>query len=489
MELAEILRMGAKGLWDNLFWVNLILMAVLIFAERREPRAMWAWMLALYFLPVAGVLLYLLAGRDFRRKKMFRLKGMEEELSGALKRQQELLGGRGGGLLDGRGEPFAGLIRYNLEAAKAVLTVDNTVDILAEGEALYADMLQEFCRAKDYIHIQSYIIRDDEIFRAMEDCLARKRAEGVQVRILTDAVGSRSMGRAAVRRLCGKGIEIGQFFPALFGRLQIRPNYRNHRKIVVVDGRAAYVGGFNIGREYVGRDERLGDWRDTHLKIQGSAVLPLHLRFIQDWDYAMREDLLGDERLLLPRPEFYRGSTLVQIVSSGPDSKWQNIRSNYLRLIQLAQDHIYVQTPYFIPDETLLEALRTAALSGVRVCVMVPGIPDHPFVHWATASYAGDILEAGAHCYVYRQGFLHAKCVTADGLVFCCGTANLDIRSFRLNFEVNAVVYDREAAGKMEALFERDLGGCTEVTLEEYRRRGLGVRVKEQFCRLLSPVL
>ena len=206
MELAEILRMGAKGLWDNLFWVNLILMAVLIFAERREPRAMWAWMLALYFLPVAGVLLYLLAGRDFRRKKMFRLKGMEEELSGALKRQQELLGGRGGGLLDGRGEPFAGLIRYNLEAAKAVLTVDNAVDILAEGEALYADMLQEFCRAKDYIHIQSYIIRDDEIFRAMEDCLARKRAEGVQVRVLTDAVGSRSMGRAAVRRLRGKGI-------------------------------------------------------------------------------------------------------------------------------------------------------------------------------------------------------------------------------------------------------------------------------------------
>ena len=304
-----------------------------------------------------------------------------------------------------------------------------------------------------------------------------------------DSMGSRAMKKRDWKRLREAGIQVGEFFPALFGRLQLRINYRNHRKIVVIDGKTAFVGGFNIGKEYVGMDPKFGYWRDTHLQICGSAVLSLHIRFILDWNYATKQNLFITDRYFEEYKQERCGEEAVQIVASGPDSKWQNIRNVYLKMISKARRNIYIQTPYFIPDETIMNAIRIAAMSGVDVRVMIPCKPDHPFVYWATYSYIGDLLEAGAKCYTYDNGFLHAKGMVVDGVVSCYGTANMDIRSFCLNFEVNAVIYSVQTAERLEALFLEDLKYCTRVTPYLYGKRSYVVRLKEQFSRLFSPLL
>ena len=304
-----------------------------------------------------------------------------------------------------------------------------------------------------------------------------------------DSMGCRTMKNRDWERLEKEGIQVAEFFPALLGQLQLRVNYRNHRKIVVIDGRVGFVGGFNVGREYLGRDKKFGYWRDTHLCIEGAAVTSLAVRFVLDWNYAAKENLFLEDSLF-EIPQYTRnGRDPVQIISSGPDSKTKMIHDNYLRLIHRAQDHVYIQTPYFIPDDSILDALKIAAKSGVDVRIMIPCKPDHPFVYWATYSYIGEMVAAGAKCYVYNNGFLHAKTLSIDGMVACVGTANMDFRSFGLNFEVNAVIYSERTVQRLERAFENDMTLCTQVTRKVYDERGLVIKAKEQFSRLLSPLL
>ena len=344
-------------------------------------------------------------------------------------------------------------------------------------------------QAKRYIHMQYYIIRNDELWQEVEKVLIQKAREGVAVRVLFDSMGCRTMKNRDWERLEKEGIQVAEFFPALLGQLQLRVNYRNHRKIVVIDGRVGFVGGFNVGREYLGRDKKFGYWRDTHLCIEGAAVTSLAVRFVLDWNYAAKENLFLEDSLF-EIPQYTRnGRDPVQIISSGPDSKTKMIHDNYLRLIHRAQDHVYIQTPYFIPDDSILDALKIAAKSGVDVRIMIPCKPDHPFVYWATYSYIGEMVAAGAKCYVYNNGFLHAKTLSIDGMVACVGTANMDFRSFGLNFEVNAVIYSERTVQRLERAFENDMTLCTQVTRKVYDERGLVIKAKEQFSRLLSPLL
>jgi cardiolipin synthase len=258
---------------------------------------------------------------------------------------------------------------------------------------------------------------------------------------------------------------------------------------VVIDNRVAYVGGFNIGKEYIGLDDKFGHWRDTHLRIQGTGIIGLGLRFVMDWNYAARENIFHDKVLSEGFEQGTRDSCAMQIISSGPDNTTEQIRDNYLRLISKAEKSIYIQTPYFIPDESIFNALKIAIRSGIDVNIMIPCKPDHPFVYWATYSYVGELVMAGAKCYTYDNGFLHSKGMIVDCNVFCYGTANMDIRSFALNFEVNAVVYSHEKAYEMEKLFREDLKDCTQITRDMYAGRNLRLRLKEQVCRLLSPLL
>ena len=480
---------GYRWILEHLFIINIIFSLLIIFFQRRNPTSVWAWLLLLYFIPVIGFILYLVLEQNFRKDRMFKMKEIEGEIKYAVRRQEESIFRKKLRLRNSELDRFKRLILYNLNEGEAVLTDNNDVRIYTDGEDKFRDLLYEMDHAKKYIHLQYYIIRNDELWKEIEGVLIRKVKQGVKVRVLFDSMGCRGMQGVDWEKLRAAGVEAAEFFPALLGKFQLRINYRNHRKIVVIDGRLGFIGGFNIGREYLGRNRKFGYWRDTHLCIEGSAVTSLAVRFVLDWNYAAKENLFLDDSLF-EIPEYMRdGRDPVQIITSGPDSKYPKIRDNYLRLIHMARKRIYIQTPYFIPDDNIKDALIIAAKSGVDVRIMIPCKPDHPFVYWATYSFAGEMIEAGARCYTYDNGFLHSKCLCVDGLVSCVGTANMDIRSFALNFEVNAVIYSAKTTQKLEEAFESDILKSTIITRKKYEQRGWLVRVKEQFCRLLSPVL
>ncbi len=474
---------------ENLAYINLVFAFIIVFFQRKDSKSVWAWLLVLYFIPVLGFVFYLLSGTDIHKEKLFRTKEIEDRLSEAIRRQKNLI--QDSELSEsypGVAE-YSDLVLYELQTAGAILTEDNDVRFLVDGKEKFAHLLEDLKKAKKFIHIQYYIIKDDEVFGAIKEVLEAKAKQGVEVRILFDAMGCRFMKKKEWKRLNGLGIETAAFFPALFGRLQLRINYRNHRKIVVIDGEIGYIGGFNVAREYIGADEKFGYWRDTHMRIVGSAVQSLQTRFILDWNYANRGHALSLDKYL-PVVQGKRSEQCpVQIVTSGPDTCDQSIRDAYLRLIHKAKKSIYIQTPYFIPDEAIYSALLIAARSGVEVNIMIPCKPDHPFVYWATYSYIGDMVLAGANCYTYNNGFIHAKGIVVDEMVLCYGTANMDIRSFALNFEVNAIIYDSSKAKEMVGYFKEDLKVSRLITRNAYLSRPLWLRFKEQVCRLFSPVL
>lgn len=478
-----------RWMMEHLFLINIVFSLLIIFFQRRNPTTVWAWLLLLYFIPVLGFVLYLILGQNFRRERMFKMKEIEGEIKYAVRRQEESIYRKKLRLRDPELDRFKRLILYNLNEAEAVLTDNNDIRIFTDGREKFQTLLSEMDHARNYIHVQYYIIKNDELWKEIEEVLLRKARQGVEIRVLFDSMGCRGMHGSDWARLEKAGIKVAEFFPALLGKLQLRVNYRNHRKIVVIDGRIGFVGGFNVGREYIGKDKKFGYWRDTHICIEGSAVTSLAMRFVLDWNYAARENLFLEDRLF-ELPTYVRnGRDPVQIISSGPDSKSQEIRNNYLRLIHMARKNIYIQTPYFIPDDDIRDALEIAAKSGIDVRIMIPCKPDHPFVYWATYSYLGEMVEAGARCYTYNNGFLHAKCMCVDGLVTCMGTANMDIRSFSLNFEVNAVIYSARTTGRLMEAFENDIAKSTLITRKKYEQRDFIIRIKEQFCRLLSPVL
>lgn len=488
----------------HLIYINLILSIIIVFFQRKDPKTVWTWLLALYFIPVFGILFYLIFGQDMRKSKMFRIKEVEDKLTYSIKRQEEMIRHLAFSDGDPRVDEYGDLVLYNLQTGGAVFTARNKIEIFNDGKEKFADLIRTMEQAKAHIHIQYYIIKNDELFDAMIPVLKKKVQEGVEVRILYDGMGGRFMPGKKWRALEAAGVKVGVFFPPVLGRLNLRVNYRNHRKIVVIDGVIGYVGGFNIGREYLGLDPKFGYWRDTHLKIYGDAAISLQIRFALDWNYATKENLfktgqyfdsvglMAEEGKLQidapidPKPDKPLG---IQIIASGPDQQNRQIRDNYLELFNKAKHHIYIQTPYFVPDDAVLSALKIAALSGVDVRLMIPCKPDHPFVYWATYSYVGDLLDSGVRSYTYENGFLHSKGVMVDGEVSCYGTANMDIRSFELNFEVNAVIYDPDTTKLLEAAFIEDLNNCREVTKEVYKSRNLLIRVKEQCSRLLSPLL
>lgn len=509
------LHAGWLWLIQNIIIVNLFLSILIVFFQRRDPRSVWTWLFALNFMPVFGVVFYLLFGQDLKKSKMFKIKEIEDRLRYPVKDQEKIIRSYPVTDDDPIIRDYGGLVLYDLETSGAVLTVQNELEIFTDGKEKFADLRRELKKARHHIHLQYYIIKDDEVFDSIIPILIERRRAGVEVRILADGMGGRFMPKKKWRQLKEEGIRVGIFFPPFLGRLNLRVNYRNHRKIVVIDGSVGYVGGFNIGKEYISKVPRFGYWRDTHLKIRGDAAIALQIRFALDWNYATHENLFLSGRYF---EETYPGKVMaarddptgdagddptgnagedlagdalvgIQIISSGPDTRTKNIRDNYLELIHRAKDHIYIQTPYFVPDDAILSALKIAARSGVDVRLMIPCMPDHPFVYWATYSYAGELVDAGARCYVYENGFLHAKGLTVDGMVSCYGTANMDIRSFELNFEVNALIYDGRSTERLEQAFLEDLPHCREITRESYGDRGVLIRIREQFCRLLSPLL
>ena len=470
-----------------LFVLNIILALMVVGFGGRKPTATLSWLLVMLFLPGFGFVLYLFLGQDLRKERLFYIKeGEERELYPLVKQQDESfhnnqLISRNSWIND-----YKELIHLHLNN-QALYTEDNSVEIFVDGHALFKDMKAALERAEKYIHLEYYIIRNDNLGRDIRDILIRKARAGVEVKLLYDGMGCMHLPRKFFRPLIEAGGKTAIFYPPFFPYINLRVNYRNHRKICLIDGQEGFVGGFNIGDEYLGMSKQFRFWRDTHIRIRGSAVDEMELRFLLDWRYAARDNFITDGRYFPARSR--QGDTGIQIVASGPDSKWSAIKNGYVKMISSARHNIYLQTPYFVPDDSILEAMKIAALSGVEVCLIIPGKPDNFFVHWASLSYVGELLEAGVRCYKYNRGFIHSKMMVADGLISSVGTANLDIRSFDLNFEINAFIYDEEVSQRIKAAFIKDLQDCTEITIEGYMSRSVSVRIKEAFCRLLSPLL
>lgn len=377
------------------------------------------------------------------------------------------------------------------------------MNIYTDGNQKFDALISAIDSAESFVFLQYYIIREDILFERICRHLRTKIKEGIKVYVLADGVGSGKTSKELWKRLREEGFNICSFFPPVAKKLDLRVNYRNHRKVAVIDGKIGFIGGFNIGKEYLGIDKKYGYWRDTHLGIEGGAVVELMLKFLQDWNYAAETDgdcleyreYLKKIKSMTDRSksETEHSNTAakagIQIVSGGPDSQTEQIRDNFLYMLHHAKKSIYIQTPYFIPDEAIFYALRMAAQSDIEVKIMIPCKPDHPFVYWATHSFVGDLLRYGAKCYLYQNGFLHAKAIMVDGLVSSVGTANMDVRSFKLNFEVNAMIYDAEVTRELEQIFLKDIGRSRELTLYDYGQRSFIIRVKEQVSRLLSPLL
>ena len=469
--------------------LNMMLATVIIFRERRDIGSTWAWLLVLYFIPLLGFVLYLFFAQNFKRTRLFEWKeidrtGTEEAAREQLVRVSEA----GHAMRNPAANDYHDLIVMHLKANLALYSEDNEVELLLDGKRKFDRLFRDIAEAKDHIHIQYYIIQKDELGARLIRALAEKARSGVNVRLLYDELGSRGLHRRSLQELRDAGGIAEAFFPSKFRLINFRLNYRNHRKLVIIDGKIGYVGGFNVGDEYLGLDPKFGYWRDTHLRIRGGAVQAMQTRFILDWNQASREDIHYRPNLF-PEPGAGSGKTGVQIVASGPESKLEYIKNGYVKMITSAKRSILIQTPYFVPDAGFLDALRIAALSGVQVSIMIPDKPDHPFIYWATLSHIGVMLRAGVSVYLYHNGFMHSKTIVVDEEIASVGTANMDVRSFKLNFEVNAFLYDKEISSKLADAFREDIKVSELLTTDKYARRSRLVRIKESVSRLLSPIL
>ncbi len=474
-------------LLGSIMVINFFLAFTIIFLERKNASSTWAWLMVLFFIPILGFLLYLLFGRTLTKRRIFtwdtksRL-GVEKEVKAQLKiieedrlpYKEEVL------------RQYKDLYYLHLKNNDAIYSQNNKVELFTDGTQKFTHLIQDLEAARDHIHLLYYILRHDQLGSKIADVLIKKAREGVEVRLLYDDMGSRSLSRSYIKRLENANIKVGAFFPPKIPKINFKINFRNHRKLAIIDGQIGYIGGFNIGDEYLGRSERFGYWRDTHLRISGDAVKTMQTRFILDWNQASRDHIEYDERYFIGGEE---GDVGIQIVSSGPDQEWEQIKYGYIKMILAAKEYVYIQTPYFIPDESLMDALRIAALSGVKIKIMIPNKPDHIFVYWATLSSIGELLNEGAEVYLYQNGFLHAKTIVVDGKLSSVGTANIDVRSFRLNFEVNAFLYDADIAQELVAAFKEDILVSTQMTKSLYEKRSLGIKFKESVSRLISPIL
>lgn len=469
--------------------LNILCAMTLIFLERKDASSTWAWVLVLFFLPLVGFILYLLLGRKLRKKHLFRWEGRKDiGIDKLISYQIEALREDKLEFSEENIAKYKELINMNLSTNNAVLTQDNAITIYDDGAKKFEQLIEDILSAKDHIHIQYYIFKVDNLGKRIINALIKKAKQGVKVHVLYDEMGSRGVKKRHFSELTEAGGLVEVFFPSILPLINPRLNFRNHRKIVVIDGRIGYIGGFNVGDEYLGLKSKFGYWRDTHLRIEGSAVQPLQTRFLLDWNQAsVKHRISYSERYFPAIPK--KGDVALQIVSSGPDTDYAGIKNGYIKMIMSAKKYIYIQSPYFIPDDTFFDAVQIAALSGIDVRIMIPNKPDHPFVYWATYCYAGQLLKAGARIYHYEKGFIHAKMIVVDDEISTVGTANIDVRSFSLNFEVNSFIYDREISHNLAEIFEKDIFDCTELTLEQYEDRSNLIKFKESISRLLSPIL
>lgn len=473
-----------------------VMICVVIALENRDPTKTISWLLVLTLLPGLGVVLYLLFGENLRKRHWNKTRTAVQAFwdspeMRSVREQEQSKQLREAMVMDADYFDLADrpIMRLVLNSGTAPILVGNQVKIYTEGEGKFAELLEDMKKAQDHIHLEYFIIKDSEIGRKIREVLIQKAQEGVKVRLLFDDIGSWRLylRPSFLREMRKAGCEVASYFKARFPFIHQSFNYRNHRKLCVIDGKAGYVGGINIGDEYLHKDPKFGFWRDTHLRLCGPSVYMLQLVFLTDWFIATGERPLSEQ--YFPPLSEPKGRSVIQIAVSGADLPQETIYQAYFYAIAQARESIYIQTPYFVPDEGLLTALKTAVLAGVDVQIMFPAAIDHFCVHQASLSYLEEVMALGAKVHFYEDGFIHSKVVLVDGEMASVGTANMDIRSFMINSEINAFIYDDETVEKLYQIFADDLTHCRTLDFEQFRRKSLWQHGKESFCRLFSPLL
>jgi cardiolipin synthase len=460
-----------------------MLIGTVILLENRAPGKTVAWLCMLGFLPGLGFIIFVIFGRK-AQENLFHNKHIPDNRLVKTVRQQTDY--PHGDMFPQHTDSHHKLVNLLLNSGFAPITLHNQVEILLNGGEKFQALFNDLEGASNHIHLSYFIFKDDEIGEDVLKILARKVVEGVEVRVLLDGMGSMSISGGFIRRMHQAGIQAEWFFPIRFPYITSRLNLRYHRKIVVVDGRTGFMGGLNIGDEYLSRDPKLGFWRDTHLKLEGEAVHTLQSIFLNDWYFVTHQEVQGARYF----PQTFISQVLpVQIVGGGPDSNWTTILQGFFNAITMAKHSVSIETPYFIPDESLIMALKTAALSGLDVRLIVQGIPEHKLTYLAMHSYFEELLQAGVKIFEYMKGTLHAKIFFIDNHLASVGSANMDLRSLFLDFEICAFIYDQALVERLKLDFEQDLNDCIELVLKTFQARPVFERFKESSARLYSPVL
>lgn len=481
-----------------LYAVNLVLSIVasaLIIYKREDPVKTLSWVIVILAVPYVGLICYVFLGRNFRKEKMFNRKGSGDrsfrrqrltraEMDYYLETDPEAL----------RLKPFSKIIVQNFNSSRSLLLSAQGIQIYFSGKEALSSMIEAMEKAVNHIHLQSYILEEDRVGGVIRDLLIRKAKEGVEVRLMFDGFGSRKLSKRYLQQLQDAGVEILNFSPF---RLLFPPpvvNYRNHRKILVVDAEIGFLGGVNLADRYYDGGV-FPEWRDTHIRIEGPAVYALQESFLLDRFFILNKKLKRRKRyypdLNLGGPGKGPSSSkyLMQTISSGPDSDWSGIQQCFLSAVVQAHHHIYIVTPYFIPSNPLLEAIKNAALSGVEVNLMIPERSDTWLTYWGTMSYISELLFAGVKIYLFKDGFNHSKVLSIDSEFCIIGSANMDNRSMEHNFEVTSVIYHPACAEQIEAQFHKDKHRCQMVTRAQWKTRSVQNRIIEAAARLISPLL
>lgn len=470
-----------------LYFLTVVFIAILIILENRNPVKTISWILILVLLPFFGIVFYLFFGQEYRKTKMYSRKGLKD-----LEKLRNLTLEQLGNLpkdqfrISDRLYTKKRLMNLFLSNSNAILTNNNEIQVLKDAKETFPAIFNSIEQARHHIHLEFYIVEDDSIGNYLRELLIRKALEGVEVRFIYDDVGSWELKRKFLRSMTDAGVKVDCFMRVRFPNLTSKVNYRNHRKILVVDGETAFVGGLNFADRYQNGVPGIGPWRDTHLKVSGGSATALQIIFMADWYFVSKEILKGERYF---RPFEAGNGKLVQMVASGPDSDWESIGQAYFAAIASSTEYVYISSPYLMPPSDIMTALKTSSLGGIDVRIIVPGLSDAVSSKWGTNSYVEELLEAGVKVFFYQAGFIHSKVIVVDGIFSSVGTANLDFRSLETNFEVNAMIYDEETAGILAGQFIEDQGKSQEVVLEEWIKRPRLNKIKESFARILSPML
>lgn len=474
--------MDWKVILFGVYQVIVILTIIHVVLDNRQPAKTMAWALVIWFVPVVGIVFYLFFGVNTRKERLI----SQRSLDMLSKRSMlEFVEQRDLHLP----EEYKPIIDLFVSENFSLPFKDSEVKIHTDGYSFFHALLKEIASAKDHIHLDMYIFEDDALGNMVRDALVAKAREGVEVRLIYDDVGCWNVSNRFFERMREEGIEVAPFLPVRFPSFTSKVNYRNHRKMIVIDGRAGFIGGMNIALRYV-KGTKSQPWRDTMLQITGSGVYSLQRAFLVDWYFVDRNLISNRKYYPHPSEESSHNESLLQIVTSGPDTPYPEIMQGYVRMILAAKKYIYIETPYFLPTDPVLFALKTAAAGGVDVRILVPLRSDTKFVEWAGRSYLREMVKAGVSVSYYKAGFLHSKMIVCDDAICSCGSTNVDFRSFENNFESNAFIYDSKVAIAMRNMFLEDTSQSLLFTDMPHRvKPNILKRLVESLVRLMSPLM